>query len=135
MQSSMSKVRRFLYIVEFVLAFGPSFIVLVLALIFSPALLLGLDQDILSKRLIFVLIILGFGGFWGAISLIGLTLFPFQENTKPTRLKLYIMPGVIASTMASFYAGTMSLYLLPVFIAPLLMTLQLVIKQRYYFST
>ncbi|MCF6443040.1 hypothetical protein L1077_26805 [Pseudoalteromonas luteoviolacea] len=106
-----------------------------MALIFSPALLIGLEQDIWSKVLILILIILGLVGFWGAISLIGLTLFPLQENTKPIRLKLYIISGVIASSAASFFASTISLYLLAVFIAPILVSLQLVIKQRDYLST
>ncbi|WP_100915107.1 hypothetical protein [Pseudoalteromonas spongiae] len=130
----MSKFRRFLYILEFVLAFGPSLAVLTIGVLFSPAFLLSMYDGGWSNILIALLIVLGLLGLWGGISLIGLTLNPEQENTKPARLKVYVIAGLIASTSASIFAGTINLYLLPVFIAPLLVTLHLVIKQRSYFS-
>ena len=128
----MTKLKRSLYILEFMIGFAPSLLILTLGVIFSPAILIGLFAGHSSSILFAFLVAGGLLGFWGAISLLVLTLHPEQENTKPKRLKIYIVLGVLSSAVASYSVGDTNLYLLPFIIAPLFVTLHLVFVQRHY---
>ncbi len=116
------------------IGFAPSLLILTLGVIFSPAILIGLFSDHLSSFLFAAMVIGGLFGFWGAISLLVLTLHPEQENTKPQRLKIYLILGVLSSAVASYSVGGSNLYLLPFFIAPLFVSLHLAVVQRDYLN-
>ena len=133
MSIMISKTKRFFYILVFAIGFGPVLVVLTMGVIFSPLFMLSIFEGSWQNIFMVSLIVLGLFGFWGALSLLGIMLYPKQENTNPQRLKGYIMAGVIATTTASVFATTANVYLIPIFLAPLLLTLHLSIKLRHYF--
>lgn len=128
----MSKLKHIAYIVEFMIGFGPSLLVLTLGVIFSPVIILGIFSGEPMYLFYVLLVLFGLCGFWGAISLLVLTLHSEQENTKPKRLKIYICMGVISSSITSYMIGVSNIYLLPFVIAPLFVTLHLAYVQRNY---
>ena len=128
----MSKFKRLLYIVEFMVGFGPSLLILTVGVILSPAIIAGVFTGHTESLLFVFLVLGGLVGFWGAISLLVLTLHPEQENTPPNRLKVYVLAGVIVSTFICCAVGITNLYLLPFICAPLFVTLHLVFLQRNY---
>ncbi|MCG7551174.1 hypothetical protein [Pseudoalteromonas sp. Of7M-16] len=130
----MSKLKRALYIFEFVVGFAPSILLLTLGLIFSPAILLGLFAGQPLSILVFFLVAGGLIGFWGAISLLGLTLYPEQENTHPTKLKIYLVLGALSSVVASYSVSVINIYLLPFTVTPLFVTLHLAFIQRHHLN-
>ena len=130
----MNKLKRFAYIVEFFIGFAPSLLLLSLGVVFSPVIIVGLFSGNLTTLFYGLLVLFGLLGFWGAISLLVLTLHPEQENTKPKRLKVYISLGVVSSAVASYAVGGTNEYLLPFIIAPLFVTLHLVYVQRHYLA-
>jgi len=130
----MNKLKRLAYVIEFVIGFAPSLLILSVGVIFSPIIIVGLLAGEPNILLYGLLVLFGLFGFWGAISLLVLTLHPEQENTKPKRLKIYIALGVISSAVASYAVGGTNEYLLPFIIAPLFVTLHLVYVQRHYLS-
>ena len=130
----MNKLKRLAFIIEFFIGFAPSLIILSLGVVFSPVIIVGLFTGEPTTLLYGLLVLFGLLGFWGAISLLVLTLHPEQENTKPKRLKIYISLGVISSAIASYGVGGTNEYLLPFIIAPLFVTLHLVYVQRHYLA-
>ncbi|MBE0368135.1 hypothetical protein [Pseudoalteromonas aurantia] len=130
----MNKLKRFAYIIEFMIGFAPSLLLLILCVVFSPVIFVGLFSGELTVLLYTTLVLFGLCGFWGAISLLVLTLHPEQENTKPKRLKVYVALGVISSAIVSYSVGGTNIYLLPFIIAPLFVTLHLVYVQRRYLA-
>jgi len=130
----MGNMKRLAYIIEFIIGFAPSLLLLSLGVVFSPVIIVGLFAGEPIILLYGCLVLFGLFGFWGAISLLVLTLHPEQENTKPKRLKIYIALGVISSAISSYAAGGTNEYLLPFIIAPLFVTLHLVYVQRHYLA-
>ncbi|MBE1302022.1 MAG: hypothetical protein GJ680_19215 [Alteromonadaceae bacterium] len=128
----MKKTVRALYLLEFFVGFAPSVLVLCVGLIFSPIFLTGLYYGAPEVLFYLSLVISGAFGFWGAISLLTLTLHPENENTSPIRLRVYLVLGLIASLVVSLSIVQMQNLWTLVFVLPLVVTVHLAFVQRRY---
>jgi Na+/proline symporter len=129
----MSNLKRSLYIIEFFLGFAPSFLVLAVGVIFSPIMFVSFFSGQPEMLLYIALVCFGCFGFWGAISLLTLTLHPESPNISPKRLKFYLAMGIVACSISAYAIGLLNnLYLQLCFINPLVVTLHLAYKQRAY---
>ncbi len=128
----MSASIRFLYLIEFLIGYSVPVIALVLGIIFSPVAIVGLFEGKPESILFLLLVISGSVGFWGAVSLITLTLHPHNSNTPPLRLKFYIAIGVVPISSIGILSGQENGFFTVVSLLTLLVTLHLTIKQRQY---
>jgi len=128
----MSASKRFLYLIEFLIGYSIPVIILVLGVIFSPVAIVGLFAGKLESILFLLLVLSGSVGFWGAISLMSLTLNPHNSNTPPFRLQLYIAIGVVPVSSIGIISGQANWVLTLISLLTLLVTLHLTIKQRQY---
>ncbi|WP_100658844.1 hypothetical protein, partial [Alteromonas flava] len=131
---AMSATKRFLYLLEFFAGFAVPVIVLAMGVVFSPIFIVGLFQGAFETSYYLVLVVAGLLGFWGAISLLTLTLHPEKPNTPPKRLKIYIFAGVVAASFVGYLAGQTNWFLLVSFLMTLIVTLHLVFLQRQYLN-
>ncbi|WP_152085821.1 hypothetical protein [Pseudoalteromonas sp. A25] len=128
----MKKTLRALYLLEFFVGFAPSVLILCVGIIFSPIYFVGLFSGAPEVLLYLFLVISGSFGFWGAISLLTLTLHPENENTSPFRLRVYLLLGLLASLIVSIFIVRIDNPWSFVFILPFVVTTHLAYKQRYY---
>ena len=130
----MSAMKRFLYLLEFFAGFAIPVVVLVVGVVFSPIFIVGFFQGAFETAYYLLLVFAGALGFWGAISLLTLTLHPEKPNTSPKKLRFYILAGVAASSFVGYWVGQTNWFFLVTFISTLLVTLHLTYIQREYLS-
>ncbi|GAC16211.1 hypothetical protein [Aliiglaciecola lipolytica] len=123
----------FLYLLVLVVSFGPSALLFILGVIFSPVWVYSLIESGFFTLIPLLLVIAGGFGFWGMLALNNLTLHPHRTDTSPKRLVIYLSLGILSSCVVTGFAVYLDWKLAIVMFLPIPVTGYLTFRNRTYF--